>query len=738
MTAAEQRALALRQRAEAQLPENTTQSFEALQQALQELRVHQIELELQNEELRSTQAELDTAHARYFDFYDLAPVGYITVNEEGRVQQANLTTAKLLRLARRTLIHQPITQLIFAKDQDRYYLLRKDALRTLEPQSCDLRLVRADDTLFWANLLVIAVACDDGAPVLRMVLTDASLRKAAEVAQRIAAIAFESQEGIFVTDAGGTILQVNQAFTAITGYPAAEAVGQNPKMLNSGRHDAAFFADMWASISRDGAWQGEIWNRRKGGEVFPEWLNFTAVKDDAGHVTHYVASFSDITERKAAQDRIQSLAFYDPLTSLPNRRLLMDRLSQAIAAGARHLRKGALLFVDLDDFKTINDTLGHHLGDLLLEQVAQRLSTCIREGDTAARLGGDEFVVMLADLSETALDAAAQAEVVGEKILAMLAQPYQLGLQQCRSTASIGVTLFGGNQHEAIDEPLKRADLAMYQAKAAGRNTLRFFDPQMQAVVSARAVLETDLRTALEQQHFLLYYQPQVAADGSLIGAEALVRWLHPARGLVSPADFIPLAEDTGLILPLGQWVLETACAQLEVWAKKPENAHWTLAVNVSARQFRQPLFVEQVLATLEHTGANPQRLKLELTESLLVDNVDEVITKMRALKEIGVGFSLDDFGTGYSSLSYLKRLPLDQLKIDQSFVRDLLSDPDDAVIARAIVALGHSLGMQVIAEGVETAAQREMLAELGCDAYQGYHFGRPAPASDLEAFQAK
>jgi len=738
MTTPHQRAQALRQRAEAQMPDNTVQSFEALQQALQELRVHQIELEIQNEELRSTQEALNTAHAKYFDFYDLAPVGYLTINGEGRVQQANLTTAKLLGHARRLLIGLPITQFIFAPDQDRYYLLCEEVLRTQEPHSCDLRMVQADGSQLWCNLAVLAVPCDDGAPVLRIVVKDVTVRKAAEVAQRIAAIAFESQEGIFVTDASGTILQVNKAFTTITGYPATEAVGQNPRLLNSGRHNAAFFADMRATVEHTGVWQGEIWNRRKSGEVFPEWLNFTAVKDDAGHVTHYVASFSDITERKATQDRIQSLAFYDPLTGLPNRRLLMDRLSQAIAAGARHPRQGALLFVDLDDFKTINDTLGHHRGDLLLEQVGQRLSACIREGDTAARLGGDEFVVMLADLSENAPDAAAQAEVVGGKILAMLSQPYQMMGQECHSSASIGITLFGGNQHEEIDEPLKRADLAMYQAKAAGRNTLRFFDPQMQAVVSARAALETDLRVALEQAQFLLYYQPQVEADGSLAGAEALVRWQHPARGLVSPVDFIPLAESTGLILPLGQWVLETACAQLKAWSSCPDKAHWKLAVNVSARQFRQPDFVAQVLATLDCTGANPQHLKLELTESLLVADIDDVITKMHALKKVGVGFSLDDFGTGYSSLSYLKQLPLDQLKIDQSFVRDLLSDPGDAAIARAIVAMGHNLGLQVIAEGVETVEQRDMLALLGCDAYQGYYFGRPAPAVDLNKFQAK
>ena len=443
---------------------------------------------------------------------------------------------------------------------------------------------------------------------------------------------------------------------------------------------------------------------------------------------------TDISERKLAEEKINELAFYDPLTRLPNRRLLLDRLKQALASSTRNDSHGALLFIDLDNFKTLNDTLGHDVGDLLLQQVAQRLATCVREGDTVARQGGDEFVVMLEDLSQSSQEAATQTETVGEKILATLNQAYQLASFEHRSAASIGATLFMDHQG-TIDDLLKRADLAMYQAKAAGRNTLRFFDPEMQAVVTTRAALEAALREAVLNGQFVLYYQAQVVGAGRLTGAEALLRWQHPERGLVPPAEFIFLAEDTGLILPLGDWVLETTCALLAGWAARPEMAHLTVAVNVSARQFRHRDFVDQVLAVLGRTGANPQRLKLELTESLLVDDVEDVIAKMTALKAKGVGFSLDDFGTGYSSLSYLKRLPLDQLKIDQSFVRDILTDPNDAAIAKMVVALAESLGLVVIAEGVEIEAQRDFLARHGCHAYQGYLFSRPLPLEEFEAF---
>jgi len=455
------------------------------------------------------------------------------------------------------------------------------------------------------------------------------------------------------------------------------------------------------------------------------------VLDDSGELLGTVGFARDITERKATDEEIKKLAFYDSLTHLPNRRLLHDRLKQALASSTRSGKPVAVLFIDLDNFKMLNDTLGHHVGDLLLRQAAGRLSACVREGDTVARLGGDEFVVVLEDLSSALYEAATQAENVGEKILAALNQPYDLAGHPCASTPSIGIALFA-DPETTIEELMKRADVAMYQAKDAGRNTLRFFDPEMQAAVAARIALEADLREGLELAQLLLHYQVQVDGTGRVTGAEALVRWQHPRRGLVSPAEFIPLAEETGLILPLGNWVLATACQQLVAWARQPETAHLTLAVNVSARQFRRKDFVRQVRTILDSSGAKPQQLKLELTESLLLEDVEDIIAKMNALKALGVSFSLDDFGTGYSSLSYLKRLPLDQLKIDQSFVRDVLTDPNDAAIARTIVALAHSLGLSVIAEGVETEAQREFLASSGCHACQGYLFGRPLPT---EAF---
>jgi diguanylate cyclase (GGDEF)-like protein/PAS domain S-box-containing protein len=575
----------------------------------------------------------------------------------------------------------------------------------------------------------------DGQRFHYSIIRDITAIKQTQAELRVAASAFESQQGITITNAEGVILRTNQAFTRITGYSAEEVVGQNPRVLASGRHDAAFYQGMWRSLMATGSWQGEIWNRRKDGEIYPEWLSISAVKDATGKVGHFVATFFDISARKIAEEQINNLAFYDPLTQLPNRRLLLDRLAQALITCTRHQSCGALLFVDLDNFKTLNETLGHFQGDLLLENVAKRLSANVREGDTVARLGGDEFVVLLEDLSNNAVEAATQAEAVGEKIRFALNRSYPIGDFEHRSTPSIGVTLFGEALHETIDEPLKRAELAMYQAKAAGRNTLRFFDTQMQVAVTQRAALEADLSEAMLHDQFVLHYQAQVVGSGRLTGAEALVRWQHPERGLVSPAEFIGLAEETGLIVPLGQWVLETACRQLVAWSLQPELAHLTLAVNVSAKQFHQTDFVARVQSVLARTGVNPKRLKLELTESLLVTDVEGIIAKMTALKVAGVGFSLDDFGTGYSSLSYLKRLPLDQLKIDQGFVRNILTDSNDAAIAKMVVALAESMGLSVIAEGVELEAQKDFLARLDCHAYQGYFFSRPLALAEFEKF---
>lgn len=659
--------------------------------------------------------------------------GVITMSERGIVESFNQSAEQMFGYGAAEVIGNNVSMLMSEPDQGEHGGDLHSGVRRAIGRRCEVMGQRKDGSRFHMELGVYETLLNDRTLFIGTA-SDISAHKQADADLRVAATAFESQESMIITDANEVILKVNKAFTQITGYSQNEAIGRTPSMLRSGRHGDAFYQAMWEGIHRDNYWQGEMWDRRKNGEIFPLWLAITAVLDEQGVATNYVGVFSDITLHKQAQDRIELLAFSDPLTELPNRRLLMDRLHHALAASARHGRCGAVLLIDLDNFKTLNDTLGHDKGDLLLQQVAQRLTTCVREGDTVARLGGDEFVVMLEGLAEYPEEAARQTEAVGEKILAALNQPYLLADFENHSTPSIGATLFNGHQ-SSIEELLRRADLAMYQSKASGRNMLRFFDPAMQAAVTARAALEVELREAVSQQRFILHYQPQVDADGRLIGAEVLVRWQHPERGMVSPAEFIPLAEDTGLIMPLGNWVLETACAQLALWADKPQMAHLTVAVNVSARQFRSKDFVEQVMAALDHSGADPNRLKMELTESLLLDGVEEIIEKMNTLKARGVSFSLDDFGTGYSSLAYLKRLPLFQLKIDQSFVRDILTDPNDAAICRTVIALAQSLGLAVIAEGVESEAQRDFLTDQGCRAYQGYLFGRPLPVDDFEAY---
>ncbi|MGA9665377.1 MAG: EAL domain-containing protein [Gallionella sp.] len=559
-------------------------------------------------------------------------------------------------------------------------------------------------------------------------------KEKADESMRLAAAIFDSSaEAIMVTDADNLIVNINPAFTLDTGYTLEDLAGKNPRVLKSGRHIEAFYQAMWHSIDTDGYWQGEIWDKRKNGEIYPKWLTISVIRNSDGAVTHYVGSHSDISERKAAEEEIQLLAFYDPLTRLPNRRLLTDRLQHAIAASARSGHNGALLFIDLDHFKTLNDTLGHDIGDLLLQDVAKRLESCVREGDTVSRLGGDEFMLILEDLSEHAVEAGAQTEAVGEKILITLGQSYLLAGHECRSTPSIGATLFSGHQLP-VEELMKQADIAMYQSKKAGRNTLRFFDPQMQSSINAHAALESELRLAIENRQFQLYYQVQVDSAQRVLGVEAVIRWIHPERGTVSPMEFIPLAEETGLILPIGRWVLETACAQLAFWQRDEWTSDLAIAVNISAKRFHQPGFVQEVQSVVKRHAIDPKLLKLELTESLLLENIEEAVATMGALNDIGVQLSLDDFGTGYSSLQYLKRLPLDQLKIDQSFVRDLASDISDKAIVKTIIAMAQSLGLDVIAEGVETAEQLRILTDMGCTHFQGYLFSKPIPLGKFEA----
>ena len=540
----------------------------------------------------------------------------------------------------------------------------------------------------------------------------------------------QARDAIVVLDMGQKVTYWNKGAERLYGWTSSEVLGRRANHIL--HLSDTEFQQAATQVLATGDWAGEMTEQHRDGTAIDTEGRWTLVRGATGEADSILAISTDIRERKSTQQEIQRLAFYDVLTGLPNRMLLMDRAEHALAQASRTHSGGAMLFIDLDNFKTLNDTLGHDKGDLLLQQVATRLQTCVRVSDTVARLGGDEFVVMLSALSNEARDRALEAQAVAEKILTTLAMPYQLGSHHYRTTPSIGIAPFSSGDG-TVGDLLKQADLAMYQAKMSGRNTLRFFDPQMQAVVSARAALEADMRAALAQGEFSLHYQPQVRHNGEIIGVEALARWTHPGKGNISPAEFIPVAEDTGLILTLGRWVLHTACLMLAQWKRNPRLLHLTMAVNVSSRQFRSTTFVDDVSRILAVTGAPAKRLKLELTESVLVEDVEDIIGTMEALRLMGVNFSLDDFGTGYSSLSYLKRMPLQQIKIDQSFVRDLLSDPNDAAIVDTIVALSAALGLDVIAEGVESLDQREMLLEAGCMTFQGYLYSRPLTAAALE-----
>lgn len=596
----------------------------------------------------------------------------------------------------------------------------------------DLRHKNGNKVPVYSSHTVVAIP--GYTPVLFCMDADMRALAQAEAELRIAATAFESQQGMVIADANGLILRVNRSFTEITGYGPSEVVGQTMGSFSVLPPAPDFFLSLQKTMGESGTWQGEIMNRRKSGEVCSDWVTFNAVRDADGTVSHVVGTLTDTTQRKEAEAKIVQLAFYDPLTSLPNRRLMQDRLHQAVSASRRKQSCGALLFVDVDDFKTLNETQGHDVGDLLLKEMARRLSNCLRDCDTAGRFGGDKFLVMLEDLGPDVNAAAAKVEAVAEKLLHELSQPYALRQLVYQGGASIGITLFTPGDVSG-DELTRQAELAMYAAKALGRKTLRFFDVAMQTAVTRHAETINSLREAIAKSQFQLHYQPQIDRNGVIQGAEALLRWDRPGHGLVPPAEFIAVAENAGLILPLGAWVLETACTTLVAWARQPLLSHLCVGVNVSALQFQRADFVEQVKDILQRTGANPERLKLELTESMLVTNVEDVIAKMRALKAIGVGFALDDFGTGYSSLSYLQRLPLSELKIDRSFVQNMLVDTNSQVIVQTIIALGRSLGLSVLAEGVETASQLELLNMQDCDQVQGYHFSRPLPQRAFETF---
>lgn len=660
--------------------------------------------------------------------------GVYVTDMQGKITMINSAALNLLGYHEKEVIGQNAHHL-FHKTQANQkvaYCPLEEVYQKNQSFKGEILFITTQNGLIWADVSSEALIIEDKPVGAVIVFSDITEQKHKDDDLRISATAFETQNGIMITDSDGIILRVNKSFTRICGYEAEDAIGQTPKLLNSGRQSESFYQDMWNHLKEKHFWQGEIWNKHKNGNVFLEWLTITAVLDSHSRVTHYVANFSDITERQLNQDKIEKLAFYDALTNLPNRRLLKERLDQAVRYTKRTNQCGALFFLDLDNFKTLNDSKGHMVGDILLQQVAERLKKTVREVDTIARLGGDEFVILLENLGECKVDAIHQSEKVALTVLEAFNAPFILEEYSHHSSPSIGVEIVHPNNNGA-DAILAHADLAMYQAKKQGRNTVRFFNPKMQIDIEEMAELQSELRQALANNDLELYYQPQVDQYTHIIGAEALIRWHHSTRGFISPAEFIPMAEKSGLIIPLGDFVILTACQTLVNWSNQPAMQHIKLSVNVSAKQFAEPNFATKVKNVLSVTAANPNNLKLELTESLVVADVENTIKTMNELRDIGIRFSMDDFGTGHSSLSYIKRLPLSQLKIDQSFVRDLNTDADDAAIVKTIIAMSNTLNLEVVAEGVETAEQKAFLKDNQCYIYQGYLFSRPLPLDGFE-----
>ncbi len=552
-------------------------------------------------------------------------------------------------------------------------------------------------------------------------------RNAAENELKLAASVFnETVDAIVITDQEGTVLRVNPAFSRITNFSPEDVIGQNPRIWGSQHHDTDFYEALWQELLNKGFWQGELWNRRKNGETFPTWQTISAVKNRAGETIQFISIFSDISDRKRSEERIYHLAHYDVITDLPNRTSFQNQIEHSLAHARRQNSTLALLFLDLDNFKVINDAFGHPTGDILLKQVAQRLTGLVREDDTVARIGGDEFTILLTDTHSSQLTA-----LVAKKILNSFATPFKHEGIEMVVSVSIGISTFPVDGNDALTL-LKNADSAMYQAKKKGRNNFQFFTSEMNLLAQERLCMEADMRKALERNEFILHYQPQVNLEtGTIIGCEALVRWQHPSKGLIPPYDFIPVAEESGLIIPLSEWVMRTALQQLQHWhaAGLP---HISMSANLSAHQFGRQNLVLTVQQILAETGVDAKYFELELTESILMANVKATSETLHALRDMEVSLSIDDFGTGYSSMAYLKRFPINKLKIDRSFVRDLTTDSEDAAIVTAIIALGHSLNLTIIAEGVESEQQLEYLHTQHCEQIQGYYFSRPIAARDF------
>lgn len=711
-------------------PENTRLMYE--------LQIHQVELDMQNEELRRTQVALEESRNRYRDLYEFAPVGYVTLSREAIVKEINLSGSTLFGLDRKRMLNHRFASFVAPEERDGWYRNFQSVLSEEKEQSFELTLIQPDQTPFKAFVNCLPVSRGK-IPVVRVAITDVSALKRAEEELRIAAIAFNSHEAMLLTDANGVILRINEAFTHRTGYEKERVVGKNLISLQSGRHDQSFYQKQYQTLKSGHFWQGEMWNRGENGKIYAEWVTISAVIDKNDICTHFLHTFSDITHNREAEAEIHRLAYYDALTHLPNRRMLLERIGQALSTGKLNGTHGAVIFLDLDHFKALNDTLGHDVGDQLLVEIAKRLEETLSKGHpvlwpncTISRLGGDEFVVLLEELSADPSEASKQAKHISGKLQEALSSNYSLTSTNIFCTTSMGISLFLGHNMNA-NTLLKQADLALYRAKKTGCGNACFFDSKMQVAIDHQRLEEASLSQALASNQFQLYYQSETDREFRVIGAEALLRWKHPELGLTAPNGFIDLAEQTRLILPIGRWVLESACRKIGDWSRKRETRDLKLSINVSARQFHHPQFLSEVMAALAKTGADPTRLTIDLSESVILTNVAQTIETINELKKNGVASSLDGFGSGLSSLDYLKRLPVFQVKIDQSLVRNIRTNPADAAIVAGIISIGKALGLKVHAQGAETEEQFRFLESHGCDSYQGYLISPPISSDAFE-----
>lgn len=697
-------------------------SLHETKKIIHDLEVHQIELEMQNEELLTIQNELEKSKKRYFDLYDMAPIGYCTLDKNGFIEEANLAFSNFVGIERKKLIKQSFSKFVFQKDQDIYYLYRKEKFKSQKQEECELRIIKKDKTTFWALLTAVEETNINKEPIFRLVINDISERKIIEEKLKLSASVFKNVgEAIMITNLDGTISDVNEAFTKITGYTKEEIIGKSVSILISIEKNKKYFTQMWKTLNSIGSWRGELWNKRKNGEIYAKMLNINTVYDYEEKPTHFVALFSDITAIKEYENSLKNIAHFDQLTKLPNRVLLADRIENKMIHARRNKQHLAVIFLDLDEFKEINDTYGHHIGDKVLVCLAQKMRESLREGDTLARIGGDEFVAVLSEFTEIS-----DALPIIIRLLESASSKIKIERIEIKLSASLGVTFYPQNQIVNADLLLRQADQAMYKSKLSGKNRYSFFDTEENNLIRDHFESIEEINRALENKEFILYYQPKInMRTHKVIGVEALIRWQHPKKGILNPLDFLLILEENSFSIDVGEWVIHTALMQIKLWQE--EGLNISISVNIGAYQLLKEGFVSRLKDILSlYPTINPNMLELEVLENKRLKDLEKAKYVMNECIKLGVTFSLDDFGTGYSSLVYLKQLPIKQIKIDQNFVQGIINNPNDLSIVEGIITLGKAFNLTVLAEGIETLEHRLMLLSLGCELGQGYDIGYP------------